>query len=123
MPKLILGADVHRLAPKLFRAEVTRVEHRLPLQNLDTRMDHEFDVFPSKNFHNPNFEYFNIYSDGYSTNHYDSLLERRLKRSFDASFKSFVSVVIPATLEANIKSVHFDVTSTTSSLHNLILSS
>ena len=30
MPKLILGAEVHRLVPKLFRAEVTRAEHRLP---------------------------------------------------------------------------------------------
>ena len=25
-----LGAEVHRLVPKLFRAEVTRAEHRLP---------------------------------------------------------------------------------------------
>ena len=31
MPNLILGAEVHRLVPKLFRAEVTRAEHRLPL--------------------------------------------------------------------------------------------
>ena len=30
MPKLILDAEVHRLVPKLFRAEVTRAEHRLP---------------------------------------------------------------------------------------------
>ena len=30
VPKLTLGVDVHRLVPKLFRAEVTRVEHRLP---------------------------------------------------------------------------------------------
>ena len=30
VPKLILGAEVHRLVPKLFRAEVTRAEHRLP---------------------------------------------------------------------------------------------
>ena len=26
-----LGAEVHRLVPKLLRAEVTRAEHRLPL--------------------------------------------------------------------------------------------
>ena len=31
MPKLILRAKVHRLVPNLFRAEVTRAEHRLPL--------------------------------------------------------------------------------------------
>ena len=31
MPKLTLSAEVHRLVPKLFRAEVTRGEHRLPL--------------------------------------------------------------------------------------------
>ena len=31
VPKLILRAEVHRLVPKLFRAEVTRAEHRLPL--------------------------------------------------------------------------------------------
>ena len=32
MPKLTfqLGAEVHRLVAKLFRAEVTRAEHRLP---------------------------------------------------------------------------------------------
>ena len=30
VPKLILGAEVHRMVPKLFRAEVTRAEHRLP---------------------------------------------------------------------------------------------
>ena len=30
--KLILRAEVHRLVPKLFRAEVTRAEHRLPRQ-------------------------------------------------------------------------------------------
>ena len=32
MPKLTfqLGAEVHRLVAKLFRAEVTRTEHRLP---------------------------------------------------------------------------------------------
>ena len=30
VPKLISGAEVHRLVPKLFRAEVTRAEHRLP---------------------------------------------------------------------------------------------
>ena len=30
MPNLILGAEVHRLVPKLFRAEITRAEHRLP---------------------------------------------------------------------------------------------
>ena len=29
VPKLILGAEVHRLMPKLFRAEVTRAEYRL----------------------------------------------------------------------------------------------
>ena len=33
VPKLILRAEVHRLVPKLFRAEVTRAEHRLPLRN------------------------------------------------------------------------------------------
>ena len=31
--KLILGAEVHRLVPELFRAEVTRAEHRLPRIN------------------------------------------------------------------------------------------
>ena len=30
VPKLILGAELHRLVPKLFLAEVTRAEHRLP---------------------------------------------------------------------------------------------
>ena len=30
VPNLILGAEVHMLMPKLFRAEVTRAEHRLP---------------------------------------------------------------------------------------------
>ena len=30
VPKLTLGAEVHRLVPKLFRAEVTRAEHRSP---------------------------------------------------------------------------------------------
>ena len=30
VPKLITGAEVHKLVPKLFRAEVTRAEHRLP---------------------------------------------------------------------------------------------
>ena len=30
VPKFILRAEAHRLVPKLFRAEVTRVEHRLP---------------------------------------------------------------------------------------------
>ena len=30
VPKLTLGAEVHKLVPKLFRAEVTRAEHRLP---------------------------------------------------------------------------------------------
>ena len=29
VPKLILRAEVHRLVPKLFRAEVTRAEYRL----------------------------------------------------------------------------------------------
>ena len=33
VPKLILGAELHRLVPKLFRAEVTRAEHRLPPLN------------------------------------------------------------------------------------------
>ena len=33
MAKLSLGAEVHRLMPKLFRAEVTRGEHRLPRPN------------------------------------------------------------------------------------------
>ena len=31
VPKLTLGAEVHRLVPKLICAEVTRAEHRLPL--------------------------------------------------------------------------------------------
>ena len=35
VPKLILRAEVRRLVPKLFRAEVTRAEHRLPHQNRD----------------------------------------------------------------------------------------
>ena len=39
VPKLILRAEVHRLVPKLFLAEVTRAEHRLP---------HQIDGFPSK---------------------------------------------------------------------------
>ena len=30
VPKLTLGAEVHKLVPKLFRAEVTRAKHRLP---------------------------------------------------------------------------------------------
>ena len=30
VPKLILRAEVHRLVPKLFRAEITRAEHRSP---------------------------------------------------------------------------------------------
>ena len=32
-----LGVEVHRLMPKLYRAEVTRAEHRLPryLQSTD----------------------------------------------------------------------------------------
>ena len=30
VPKLTLGAEVHRLVPKLICAEVTRAEHRLP---------------------------------------------------------------------------------------------
>ena len=33
VPKLTLGSEVHRLVPKLFRAELTRAEHRLPLEN------------------------------------------------------------------------------------------
>ena len=33
VPKLTLGAEVHRLVPKLFRVEVTRAEHRLPHSN------------------------------------------------------------------------------------------
>ena len=33
VPKLTLGAEVHRLVPKLFRAEVTRAEHQLSGQN------------------------------------------------------------------------------------------
>ena len=41
MPKLILRAEVQRLVPKLFRAEVTRAEHRLP---------HQLNIF-NKNFH------------------------------------------------------------------------
>ena len=45
MPNLILGAEVHRLVPKLFRAEVTRAEHRLPpfldLRHLDASAGHE----------------------------------------------------------------------------------
>ena len=31
VPKLTLGAEVHRLVPKLICAEVNRAEHRLPL--------------------------------------------------------------------------------------------
>ena len=34
MYNINLRAEVHRLVPKLFRAEVTRAEHRLPPQNL-----------------------------------------------------------------------------------------
>ena len=30
MSKLTFGAEVHRLVPNLFRAEVTLAEHRLP---------------------------------------------------------------------------------------------
>ena len=33
VPKLTFGAEVHRMVPKLFRANVTRAEHRLPLFN------------------------------------------------------------------------------------------
>ena len=32
VPKLILGAEVHRLVPNLFHAEATRAEHRLLLE-------------------------------------------------------------------------------------------
>ena len=35
VPKLTLGAEVHRLVPKLICAEVTRAEHRLPPLELD----------------------------------------------------------------------------------------
>ena len=43
LPKLILGAKVHRLVPKLFRAEVTRAEHRLPRGKPDNEFcDNEF---------------------------------------------------------------------------------
>ena len=34
VPKLTLRAEVHRFVPKLFRAEVTQAEHRLPLCKL-----------------------------------------------------------------------------------------
>ena len=34
VPKSTLGAEVHRLVPKLLRAEVTRAEHRLPHSEL-----------------------------------------------------------------------------------------
>jgi len=34
VPKLTFGAEVHKMVPKFFRAEVTRVEHRLPPENL-----------------------------------------------------------------------------------------
>ena len=34
VPKLTLGAEVHRLVPKLICAEVTRAEHRLPRLSL-----------------------------------------------------------------------------------------
>ena len=34
VPKLTLGAEVHRLVPKLICAEVTRAEHRLPPSEL-----------------------------------------------------------------------------------------
>ena len=33
VPKLTLGAEVHRLVPKLICAEVTRAENRLPRKN------------------------------------------------------------------------------------------
>ena len=41
VPKLTLGAGVHRLVPKLFRAGVTRTEHRLPrssFKDVDDRL-------------------------------------------------------------------------------------
>ena len=42
VPKLTLGAEVHRLVPKLFRAEVTRVEHRLPPIEPENRFQVQF---------------------------------------------------------------------------------
>ena len=42
VPKLTLAAEVHRLVPKLFHAEVTRAEHRLPPRNA------EYIIFVSK---------------------------------------------------------------------------
>ena len=39
VPNLILGAEVHRLVPKLFRAEVTRAEHRLPRSQATSRQN------------------------------------------------------------------------------------
>ena len=44
VPKLKLGAEVHRLVSKLFRAEVTRAEHRLPLQ-IHIQSQTTFDFF------------------------------------------------------------------------------
>ena len=44
MSKLTLGAGVHKLVPKLFRAEVTRAEHRLPHWRLTkTKFEYGFD--------------------------------------------------------------------------------
>ena len=42
VPKLISRAEVHRLVPKLFRAEVTRAKHRLPRNERTNDLDDEF---------------------------------------------------------------------------------
>ena len=50
VPKLTLGAEVRRLVPKLFRAEVTRAEHRLPLNidpNIRTTYANDLGLFNS----------------------------------------------------------------------------
>jgi len=48
VPKLILGAEVRRLVPKLFRAEVTRAKHRLPHSKMISHKKGEFRSFWTK---------------------------------------------------------------------------
>ena len=55
VPKLTLGAEVHRLVPKLFRAEVTRAEHRLP--QYDSYPKNRAKGLPLGRFHRTVFAY------------------------------------------------------------------
>ena len=45
VPNLILSVKVHRLVPKLFRADVTRAEHRLPRFFSGKYSSNEYKVF------------------------------------------------------------------------------